>query len=100
MEKINILLAFYALVLFGFLIYGIVELRRVKKSGDDRQIAIFYRASFDGLIGGILGYLITVFFNLLVRNFGLSGKSFSWLPSPIFIAVVTMYISYKIRIRE
>lgn len=97
MESLPTFVAIYSVVLliiFGFLV---VKLRKVKRKGDERQIALFYRASYDGMLGGILGYLITVLLRILKTHYGVPPVYLSWFPSPIVIAVLTMYISYQIR---
>ncbi len=73
------------------------KLRKVKRKGDERQISLFYRASYDGMLGGILGYLTVIFLKILKTKYGVPSIYFSWFPSPIVIAVLVMYISYQIR---
>ncbi|RKZ31679.1 hypothetical protein DRQ36_01280 [bacterium] len=99
MEAINIYLVIYALVLFIIFIWLALELRKVKRNGDERQIAIFYRASYDGMLGGIFGFVVFVLFRALIKFFDIPKIYFGWMPSPIVIAIVTMYISYRIRIK-
>lgn len=100
MENLNAVMVVYILILFATLLYGILKLRSVRKCGDERQIALFYRASFDGMIGGIIGYLLAILARILEKYFSLPPELLSKLPSPIFIAVMMMFFSYKIRVRS
>lgn len=97
METLPTFVAIYSIVLlivFGFLV---AKLRKVKRRGDERQISLFYRASYDGMLGGILGYLVVIFLKVLKTEYGVPSIYLSWFPSPIVIAVLVMYVSYQIR---
>jgi len=100
METIPIFVAIYSIILLIIFAIFVVKLRKVKRGGDERQIAIFYRASFDGMLGGIFGYLVVVLIKVLKSQLGISALYLSWVPSPIVVAVVTMYISYMLREKE
>jgi len=100
MESIPTLIAVYSLILLVVFVILIIKLRNVKRTGDERQIALFYRSSYDGMLGGIFGYLIVILMKVLKTKFGVPEIYFSWFPSPIVIAIVTMYISYYLRAKS
>lgn len=99
MDMIQTFVAIYSVILLVLFIFFVVKLRKVKRDGDERQIALFYRSSFDGMLGGIFGYLLAVILKLLKTKFGVPEVYFAWVPSPIVIAVLAMYIGYQIRSR-
>jgi hypothetical protein len=99
MDAIQTFVAIYSVILLVLFIFFVVKLRKVKREGDERQIALFYRSSFDGMLGGIFGYLLAVIIKLFKMKLGVPEVYFAWVPSPIVIAVLTMYIGYQIRSR-
>lgn len=90
----------YSLILLAVFLILVLDLRKIKRRGDERQTAVFYRSSYDGMLGGILGYLVLVLMRVLTKGFGLAPGILACTPSPIVIAVVVMYVSYRVRIRE
>ena len=98
-SPVGIVLIVYSLILLVVFARLVIGLRKVKRSGDERQISFFYRASFDGMLGGILGYLVMILLKILVK-LGVPPIYLTWFPSPVVIAVVVMYISYRFRERD
>ena len=90
----------YGIILLLFFLVTRGSLRKVVISGDERQKFLFYRASYDGLIAGFFGYIVVRGLDMIMHSYSLPSVYFVWVPSPIVVAYVTLYISYRIRIKK
>lgn len=60
--------AIYGIILFIFFLITRGTLRKAVLSGDERQKFLFYRASYDGLIAGLFGYIVVRGLDLIIPS--------------------------------